>query len=125
MISGITQRTVDAADGADAVVLTPHGELDLASIASLDSAVRSALATAGPQPKLIVDLSDIGLLQPLVVGVLLDARRRCRQAGGAMALVVTAPEISATLAETDVAPLFDIAAELQVAVQRISGPPRP
>ncbi|WP_419943751.1 STAS domain-containing protein [Candidatus Poriferisodalis sp.] len=120
MISGITQQTIDTPDGAAAVVLSPHGELDLASIASLDSAVTSALRAAGPQPRLIVDLSDVSLLQPVVVGVLLEARRRCRNAGGATVLVVTAPEISATLADVEVAPLFPTAPELHAAVQRVS-----
>ena len=121
MISGVSERTLSGPDGAAVAVLTPHGELDLASIASLDSAVRSVLRTAGPQPKLIVDLSDVSLLQPVVLGVLLDARRRCRQAGGAIALVVTAPEVSTTLAETDIAPLFDTAPGLHAAVQRVCG----
>lgn len=120
MISGITSQTIDAPDGAGAVVLTPRGELDLASIASLDSAVTSALRAAGPQPRLIVDLSDVSLLQPVVVGVLLDARRRCRNAGGALVLVVTAPEIEAALADADVASLFETAPELQAAAQRMS-----
>lgn len=120
MISGITSQTTDTPDGTVAVVLTPRGELDLASIASLDSAVTSALRAAGPQPRLIVDLSGVSLLQPVVVGVLLDARRRCRNAGGALVLVVTEPEISATLADVEVAPLFETAPELQAAVQRMS-----
>ena len=101
-------------------VLAPHGELDLASIASLDSAVTSALRAAGPQPGLVIDLSDVSLLQPVVVGVLLDARRRCRNAGGAMALVVTEPEIEAALVDTEVAPLFPTAPELQAAAKLVA-----
>ena len=38
-----------------------------------------------------------------------------------MALVVTAPEIAATLAETGVAPLFETTIELRAAVQHVSG----
>ena len=117
---GISERTVPAADGTAAVVVTPRGELDLASIASLDSAVTSALRAAGPQPRLIVDLSDVSLLQPVVVGVLLDARRRCRNAGGAMALVVAEPEIEAALVDTEVAPLFPAALDLQTAAKLVA-----
>lgn len=98
-------------------MLRPHGELDLASIASLDSAVTSALRAAGPQPKLIVDLSDVSVLQPVVVGVLLDARRRCRNAGGALVLVVAAPEIEAALVDTEVASLFETAPGMHAATQ--------
>ena len=120
MISGISSQTIDAPDGSRATVLTPHGELDVAAIASLDSAVRSAFDASGPQPRLVVDLSDVTVLEPVVVGVLLDARRRCRKAGGAMALVVTVPEVAAILDETGVAPLFEMATRLEAAVQLIS-----
>jgi anti-anti-sigma factor len=117
---GITEQTVSAPDGSRAVVVTPRGELDLAAIASLDSALRSALATAGSPPRLVIDLSDVDVLQPVTLGVLLDARRRCRNAGGAMALVVTAPEIRAALADTDVAPLFETATELRTALAHVT-----
>ena len=120
MISGISERTVTAADGSGAVVVTPRGELDLGAIASLDSALRSALATAGSPPRLIVDLTDVDLLAPVVLGVLLDARRRCQGAGGAMSLVVTAPEISATLVDAGVEPLFEMASGIQDAMKRLS-----
>ena len=100
--------------------MTPRGELDLGAIASLDSALRSALAASGSPPRLVIDLSDIDLLAPVVLGVLLDVRRRCQGAGGAMSLVVTSPEIGATLVDAGVEPLFDVAAGLQDAIQRLS-----
>ena len=99
----------------------PHGELDLGAIASLDSALRSALAAAGTPPRLVVDLSDVDVLQPVVLGVLLDARRRCGAAGGAMALVVNAPGVAATLAETEVESLFATAAGLADAIADVTG----
>ncbi len=118
---GIAERTVTAADGTAVVVLTPRGELDLAAIASLDSALRSALATAGTEPRLVIDLSDVDVLQPVTLGVLLDARRRCRAAEGGVVLVVTAPAVAATLAETGVDSLFDIASGLQAAIAGVAG----
>ena len=120
MIVGISERTVTAPDGSDAVVVTPHGELDLGAIASLDSALRSALATAGSPPRLIIDLSDVDLLAPVVLGVLLDVRRRCQGAGGRMSLVVTDPEINDTLVDTGVEPLFEMASGIQDAMERLS-----
>ena len=120
MISGISERTVTASDGSGAVVVTPHGELDLGAIASLDSALRSALAAAGSPPRLIIDLSDVDLLAPVVLGVLLDVRRRCQGAGGRMSLLVTSPEIGATLADAGVEPLFEVVAGLKEAMQRLT-----
>ena len=120
MISGITQQTIDTPDGAAAVVLTPRGELDLASIASLDTAARAALAAAGTPPRLVVDLSDVSVLHPVVLGVLLDTRRRCRVGGGAMVLVVTAADVEAALVDSEIAPLFEVAPGLQAAIRLIS-----
>ncbi|WP_419855206.1 STAS domain-containing protein [Candidatus Poriferisodalis sp.] len=117
---GIAERTVTAADGTAVVVVTPRGELDLASIASLDTALRSALATASTQPQLVIDLSDVDVLQPVTLGVLLDARRRCRAAGGGVVLVVRASEVAATLAQTGVDSLFDTAAGLEAAIAAVT-----
>ncbi|WP_323671592.1 STAS domain-containing protein [Candidatus Poriferisodalis multihospitum] len=117
---GFAERTVTAADGTAVVVVTPRGELDLAAIASLDSALRSALATAGTQPRLVIDLSDVDVLQPVTLGVLLDARRRCRAGDGGLALVVSTPGVAATLSETDVDSLFDVTTGLPAALQRLS-----
>lgn len=117
---GIAERTVTAADGTAVVVVTPRGELDLAAIASLDSALRSALATAGTGPLLVIDLSDVDVLQAVTLGVLLDARRRCRAADGSLVLVVSTPGVAATLAETGVESLFDVTAGLPAAVQSVS-----
>ena len=121
MISGISERTVTAPDGSRAVVVTPRGELDLAAIASLDSALRSALATAGSVPRLVVDLSDVDVLQPVVLGVLLDARRRCRTAGGDLVLLVTTPGVASTLIENEVDSLFDTASGLEAAIAGVTG----
>ena len=120
MISGITQQIVDTPDGAAAVVLTPRGELDLSAIASLDAAARTALTAAPAPPRLIVDLSEASVLHPVVLGVLLDARRRCRAGGGQLALIVTAPDIAATLTETGVESLFEVTSGLPAALQRVS-----
>lgn len=120
MISGITQQVIDTPDGAAAAVLTLRGELDLSAIALLDAAARSALAAVPAPPRLIVDLSEASVLHPIVLGVLLDARRRCRAGGGRLALIVTAPDIAATLTETGVESLFELTAGLPQAMQRVS-----
>ena len=101
-------------------MVTPRGELDLSAIASLDTAVRTALTATRAPAKLIVDLSEVSVLHPVVLGVLLDARRRCNVDAGRLALVVTAPEVAATLADTGVAPLFDVTADLPAALSHLT-----
>ena len=117
MISGISERNITAPDGVDTIVVKPHGELDLSGVAAFDSALKSAMTTAGTQPRLVVDLSEVSVLAPVVLGVLLDARRRCRTSGGALSLVVTEPAVADALADTEIADLFPTAANLPQAVQ--------
>ena len=124
----IAERQVACDSGSVAVVVTPHGDLDLASLAELHAALGRAIRTAASaddRPRVVLDLAATDSLHPVVLGVLLDARRRCRAAGGVMALVVTAPEVSGVLAETDVAPLFETATELEAALRRVSRPSAP
>lgn len=140
VISGISERTVTATDGVGVVVVTPHGELDLSAIASLDAALRSALnsavsiarlsaqqagehtaqKSAQSQPRLIIDLSEVSVLATVVMGVLLDARRRCRDAGGAISLVVTDPGVESALVDAEVATLFDVAGGLAQALAHLT-----
>ena len=118
----IAERGVVGDDGATVVVVTPHGDLDLASLADLHAALGRAINTAGApggRPRVVLDLAAADVMHPVVLGVLLDARRRCRNAGGALALVVNAPEVSATLADADVVSLFDVFPGLQEAVGHV------
>ncbi len=82
--------------------------------------MRSALAAAGTPPRLVIDLSDVSVLHPVVLGVLLDARRSCRRRDGAMALVVTTSEVAVTLATTDVEALFEVTPGLPQAMAQVS-----
>ena len=106
----VSERQVTSDDGAAAVVVTPHGDLDMASVAELHAAlgraVRSAEAAADA-PSVVVDLSSADSLHPVVLGVLLDARRRCRAADGQFRLSGLSAESRAVLAAADVLALFD------------------
>lgn len=106
----VSERQVTSDDGTTAVVVTPHGDLDMASVAELHAALGRAIRTAeatSDTPSVVLDLSQADSLHPVVLGVLLDARRRCHAAHGQFRLSNLSADIRATLAATDVLPLFD------------------
>ena len=106
----VSERQVTSDDGVTTVVVTPHGDLDMASLAQLHAALGRAIRTAeaaSDTPSVVLDLSAADSLHAVVLGVLLDARRRCHAAHGQFRLANLTPEIRATLAATDVLSLFD------------------
>lgn len=78
-------QVVTELDG-DVTVVSVAGELDLATVAD----VRSALigATNAGVTRLVVDLSDVSFIDSVGVGAILHAKRRMT-AGGVIAVVVT------------------------------------
>ena len=126
MMLRIAERKVACDDGDVAVVVTPHGDLDLASLAELHAALGRAIRTAessGERPRVVLDLAEADVLHPVVLGVLLDARRRCRTADGRFWLAAVTDHVRATLAATDVEELFDFAADPRAALIDVSHPP--
>ena len=106
----VAERQVTSDDGVTTVVVTPHGDLDMASLAELHAALGRAIRTAeaaSDTPSVVLDLSAADSLHAVVLGVLLDARRRCHAANGQFRLSNPSADIRATLAATDVLPLFD------------------
>lgn len=116
MIGRVSQQSVTAPDGSLVVVVTPGGELDLSTIAALEGAVSAALTSAGSPPKLVIDLSDVDVVHAFVLGVFLDARRRCRAASGSLTLVVADDGVASVFVAAGVDGLFATSPDLQTAV---------
>ena len=70
---------------ADATIIAVSGELDLASAAQLDQAIRGA--EEGATGWIVVDLEDLSFMDSTVLTVLLEARRRATQDGHRLRLV--------------------------------------
>ena len=93
----ITPRTfrVDTYNGADDVMVSAHGDLDLASIARLEVALQRA-AEKGGYRNVIVDLADVQVVDATAVSVLFKWSQRLRAHG--LDLVLSAPSASALAA---------------------------
>ncbi|MFR9749989.1 STAS domain-containing protein [Nocardia sp. 004] len=62
---------IHLSSAAGAVIVTVHGEIDMASAPSLQSALDEALRAASPA--IVVDMSDVGFLGSAGLSVLLAA----------------------------------------------------
>jgi len=80
---------IDAASGA--VVVTLRGELDAHDAPRLKDVFAEALAAApndGGAKRLVLDLTAVGFLDSTVLGTMVGALRRSREAGGDMSVVL-------------------------------------
>ena len=70
---------VEVDQGPDAVTITAHGEIDLASVGSLETARQRALATS--PTRLVIDLTLVGFVDSSGLKFLLQTHRLSRQNG--------------------------------------------
>jgi len=75
----------------DGAVVTLRGELDAHDAPELRELLGRAvsdLADAGSQPRLVLDLTGVAFLDSTVLGTMIGAVRRMREAGGDVRLVL-------------------------------------
>ncbi|MGD0166818.1 MAG: STAS domain-containing protein [Gaiellaceae bacterium] len=82
-------RTTPIADGKR--VISVSGELDLHSVGSLQDALDEAIAKTGET--VVVDLSEVDLIDSIALGTLARTSRRLRESGGALAVAATNVEV--------------------------------
>ena len=75
-------------EGADPVVITLRGECDLAAVEPLGSALASC--TDGGRREAVLDLAGLEFLDCAALDVILQASRRCAEAGAS--LVIRSPQ---------------------------------
>jgi anti-sigma B factor antagonist len=82
---------IDHSTEGDFDVLSPRGELDLATYTQLRDRVNELLASG--RTNLVVDLSETGFLDSTALGALIGGRRRAYAAGGSFAVVCDNPQL--------------------------------
>ncbi len=103
---GITEEHVDGVP-----VVTVKGETDVGTAPQLRTCLRN-LVEAG-HPSLVVDLRPVTFLDSTALGVLIGARRRCREAGGDLRLVIDSPRVIKVFALTGLTSVFETASTLE------------
>lgn len=102
-----------------AVVLKPHGDLDLTELPAFAARV-DALVADGVRV-LVVDLSEVTLLPSTAAGFLTQAARRLKGAGGKVVLAGAGRRVRGTLATMGVLQLFPVFEDAATALQRTTG----
>jgi anti-sigma B factor antagonist len=111
---------IAAADGC--AVVTARGEIDVASAASLRSALMDGLDRS---QRVIVDLSDVTFLDCAGLSALTAGLRAARRSGGALRLVIHGGQaVSRLLTLTGLDQLFDVEESIDQAVARWHDPGR-
>jgi anti-sigma B factor antagonist len=105
-----TTCTARDVDGCTVVAIT--GEVAVNTSADVLAGLRSV---CGARRWIIVDLTGVTFIDSIGLGVLIDAQRRTRAAGGWMRLVCTNPQVLKVLRLTDLDDLFTIAETVEQA----------
>jgi anti-anti-sigma factor len=83
----VTEFTVTARHEDDALVVTPRGELDIATV----GAVRDAAARRSPEQGLVIDLSGLEFLDTSGIAFVVEAYRSSVGEGFPLRIVRAAP----------------------------------
>ena len=99
------------------VVVTLHGELDIVNAADLGAVLSEAVAR---NPHVIADLSDLAFIDCAILGVLVRARTRAREAGGDLVLAGARGRVRRVLALPCLAAVFPVYASVDDAARERS-----
>ncbi|MFI9052146.1 STAS domain-containing protein [Streptomyces sp. NPDC053427] len=88
------------------VLVQLRGELDFLSAAPTTRYLDPL--TTGPHPDLVLDLARLSFLDCSGIGVLCRARRRVRERGGRLSLVITDPRFLRILGTVGLGDSFDV-----------------
>jgi anti-sigma B factor antagonist len=105
---------IDVSERDDHAVVKVRGEVDLTS----SSRLREALVdlTEVSEPKLVVDLEEVGFIDSTGIGVLVGGVKRARNHGGDLSLVCTQRRILKVLEITGLVQVFEVHSSLADAV---------
>lgn len=113
------QHVVDG----DFDVLTPIGELDLATYSQLQDLIRELL-NAG-RANLVLDLGGTSFLDSTALGVFISGRRRAYAAGGSFTVICSTPQLLRLFTLTKLDVIFDVHPSLDVWRRRTADPRGP
>lgn len=98
----------------DRTVIAVAGEVDIATAEILDTEITQVLA--GGASRLVLDLSEVAFLDSTGLGVLVKGLKRAREAGGSLAVVVTAERIAKVFRITGLDAVMSLHADVDSAV---------
>ncbi len=110
-------RTTRLADKE--LLVSVSGELDLHSVGSLQGALDEALNESGVL--VVVDLSDVALIDSIALGALARASRGLRESGGALGVVASNTDVVRAFQITSLDRVIPMAAATSEILERLRG----
>jgi anti-sigma B factor antagonist len=104
---------LETGDRGDLTVVTVKGEVDLHTAPSLKESVADLVSSG--RSRIAVDLSGVEFMDSTGLGVLIGALKRCREAGGSLALVSPREPVLKVLAITGLDKVFSIHTDVEQA----------
>ena len=111
---------VDVAHRGRYTVLSPHGEIDVATGESLKDTLTQTLLEG--HVELVVDLLDVDFIESTGLGILVGARRRARALNGSVSLVCAQGNLLKIFAITGLDKVFAISPTVEEATTDPPGP---
>ncbi len=100
-------------DRGDLTVVTVKGEVDLYTAPSLKEAIADLVSSG--RSRIAVDLAGVEFMDSSGLGVLIGALKRCKEAGGSLALAGPGESVLKVLAITGLDKVFSIHADVEQA----------
>jgi anti-sigma B factor antagonist len=92
-------------------ILSPHGELDLATYTELRDHINELLSAG--RVNVVMDLSHTDFLDSTALGALIGGRRRAYAAGGSFAIICDRPQLLKLFAVTKLDLVFAVSGSLE------------
>jgi anti-sigma B factor antagonist len=108
----VPDKALTAFDRDDCTVVALAGELSLDTAPDVLEGLRSV---CGARCRIVVDLTAVTFIDSVGLGVLIEAQRRTRSAGGWMRLVCTDPGVLKVLHLTDLDDVFTVVGTIEQA----------
>ncbi len=108
---------VRSLDEGDARICEAGGELDAYTAPDLRDALDGELGDGNAV--LVVDLKDLTYLDSTGLGILVGTAKRCRQAGGDLAVACTRPNLLKIFQISGTHEILNVAPSVEAAVERL------
>lgn len=96
------------------------GEIDLATVSELRSAIEEAVGQVGgpdTPPVVVMDLSEVSFIEIMGVGLLVEQKGKLRERGGDLRLVLGEGRVGEILRLLDLEGVFAIYPDLKTAIE--------
>lgn len=109
---------VDVRSDGTTVVL-PIGDLDLSTAPTLRERLLRIVTDAGSDPRVVIDLAGVDFLDTIGLGALLGGVKRCREAGGELAVARAEPQVAAVFTITRVDEVLPLHGSVESAIEAL------